>query len=91
MAGIDIRHPHSLPLAKARKSVEQVAKTLSERFDMDYAWDGDTLAFNRSGVDGRIAVGEKDLHVTAKLGFLLSAMQGTIESEIRRVLKDKFA
>lgn len=91
MAGIDIRHAHSLPVAQARKAVEQAAKKLSERFDLDYGWAGDVLEFRRSGVDGRIEVGADDLHVTATLGFLLSAMKGTIESEIRRVLADRFS
>lgn len=90
MAGIDIRHKHSLPMDKARKAVEQVAKKLAERFDVTYGWDGDTLNFARSGVDGRIALEPKALHVTAKLGFLLSALQGPIEAEIRRVLSEKF-
>ncbi|VXB31161.1 Polyhydroxyalkanoic acid synthase [Luteimonas sp. 9C] len=90
MAGIDITHPHSLPPAKARTAVEAVAKKLSERFDMQYSWDGDTLNFSRSGVDGAIALLPQSLHVTAKLGFLLSAMQGPIEAEIRRVLSEKF-
>lgn len=90
MAGIDIRHPHSLPLAKARSAVEQVAVKLSERFGVDYGWEGDTLLFNRSGVDGRIAVAPEQLHVTAKLGFLLSAMQAPIEAEIRKVLAERF-
>lgn len=80
-----------MPVAKARKAVEDVARKLAERFDMEYGWDGDTLHFSRSGVDGRIALGPKDLHVTAKLGFLLSALQGTVESEIRRVLDEKFS
>lgn len=91
MAGIDIRHSHSLPIAKARKAVEDVARKLAERFDMEYGWDGDTMHFNRSGVDGRIALDPEQLHVTAKLGFLLSALQGTVESEIRRVLEEKFS
>ena len=91
MAGIDIRHTHSLPAAKARKAVEQVAKKLAERFDMEYGWDGDTLHFNRSGVDGKIELAAKHLHVTAKLGFLLSALQGSVEKEIRRVLDEKFS
>ncbi len=90
MAGIDIHHPHSLPMAKARSAVEQVALKLSERFGVDYRWEGDTLLFNRSGVDGRIDVAPKVLHVTAKLGFLLSAMQAPIEAEIRRVLDERF-
>lgn len=91
MAGIDIRHDHSLPIAKARKAVEDVAKKLAERFDFEYGWDGDDMNFSRAGVDGRIALTPKQLHVTAKLGFLLSALQGTVEKEIRRVLDEKFS
>ncbi|WP_242107397.1 polyhydroxyalkanoic acid system family protein [Luteimonas aquatica] len=90
MAGIDIRHQHSLSHAKARKAVEDVAKKLAQRFDFEYGWDGDTMNFSRSGVDGKIALAPKQLHVTAKLGFLLSALQGTVEKEIRRVLDEKF-
>nr|WP_298155752.1 polyhydroxyalkanoic acid system family protein [uncultured Pseudoxanthomonas sp.] len=90
MASIDIRHPHSKTPAQARKAIEGVAKKLSERFDMDYDWDGDTLNFSRSGVEGRIALLTDTLRVTATLGFLLSAMKGPIEAEIRRVLSEKF-
>ena len=90
MAGIDIRHAHSLPMAKARKSVEQVARKLAERFGVDYAWDGDALSFSGSGVDGKIDVTPQDLRVTASLGFLLSALKGPIEAEIKRVLAEKF-
>lgn len=90
MPGIDIHHAHSLPPAKARKAVEEVAIKLGEKFGLDYRWEGETLHFVRSGVDGRIALAPEQLHVTAKLGFLLSALQAPIEAEIRRVLKDKF-
>jgi putative polyhydroxyalkanoate system protein len=91
MASIDIQHKHNLPPAKARKAVEQAAIKLGEKFGMDYRWEGDILHFVRSGVDGRIALAPKQVHITAKLGFLLSAMQAPIETEIRRVLKDKLA
>lgn len=91
MASIDILHDHGKTPAQARKAVEDVARKLSERFDMDYAWAGDVLQFSRSGVDGRIALLPQQLHVTADLGFLLSAMKGPIEAEIRRVLGEKFA
>lgn len=90
MSEIDIRHAHSLPAGRARKAVEEVASKLSERFGMDYDWDGDTLHFSRSGVDGRIALEPNQLHVRAKLGFLLAAMKGPIEQEIRRVLAERF-
>ena len=90
MASIDIQHPHSKSPAQARKAIEGVAKKLAERFDMEYGWDGDTLNFSRSGVDGKIVLLADKLRVTANLGFLLSAMKGPIEAEIRRVLSEKF-
>ena len=89
MSDIDIRYPNPLGLQKARAAVEQVARKLSEQFGVDYQWVGDALSFERSGVQGRIALDDQNVHVTATLGFLLSAMKGPIESEIRRVLADK--
>ena len=90
MASIDIQHPHSKTPAQARKAVESMAKKLAERFDMDYGWDGDDLHFTRSGVDGRIHLTGKQIRVTARLGFLLSALKGTVEQEIRKVLAERF-
>ena len=90
MSRIDIRHAHSLPPKKARKAIEEVAKKLAERFGMDYDWDGDTLNFNRSGVEGHIEMEEDRLHVTAQLGFFLAALKGPIEQEIKRVLEERF-
>lgn len=91
MSAIDIEHAHNLPKAKARLAIEEVAEKLAERFGVDYGWEGDTLKFTRSGVDGKIDLQPGGLHVTAKLGFLLSAMKGPIESEIRRVLDERFS
>lgn len=90
MSRIDIRHPHALDKSSARNAIDEVAKKLVERFDMSYNWSGDTLNFSRSGIDGHIALGEKDLHVQAKLGFLAAMFKDPIEAEIKRVLKEKF-
>ena len=90
MPSIDIRHAHSLPHAKARKAVQEVAEKLAERFGIDYDGDGDTLNFMRGGVDGKIDLAPKSLHVTANLGFLMSAFKGPIEAEIKRVLDERF-
>lgn len=90
MASIDIRHPHTLAPTQARKAVQEMAEKLAERFGIDYGWVGDTLNFNRSGVDGKIALAPKELRVSADLGFLLGAMKGPIEAEIRRVLEERF-
>ena len=90
MSKIDIRHAHSLPMPQARKAIEDVAKRLEDRFQIDYDWDGDILNFKRSGIDGHIEVLENTLHVHAKLGFLAAMFKDPIEAEIHRVLKEKF-
>lgn len=89
MANIDIQHPHSLAHAEARQAVEQAITRLGQKLGIDYRWEGDTLHFVRPGVDGRIALIPGSVHVTATLGLLFSAMRGTIESELRRVLQER--
>lgn len=90
MSRIDIRHPHNQPLDDARAAVDEVAGKLSERFGCACHWNGDALDFSGSGVDGRIELAPEQVHVTAKLGFMLSMLQGPIEAEIRRVLDERF-
>jgi putative polyhydroxyalkanoate system protein len=90
MAGIDIHHPHQLSMPDARMAVQRVAEKLVERFGVECSWHGDELGFQRSGVDGSIALRPGVVHVSARLGFMLAAMQGPIESEIRRVLGKHF-
>ncbi|WP_411851341.1 polyhydroxyalkanoic acid system family protein [Stenotrophomonas sp. LGBM10] len=89
MSSIDIRHAHSLPVDGARQAIEDVAAKLAERFGLQSNWLGDVLNFSGSGVDGAIELLPGQVHVTAKLGFLLSAMKGMVEGEIQRVLKEK--
>ena len=91
MPSIEIRHAHSLAPTKARKAVEEVAAKLADRFGVACEWNGDVLSFTRSGVEGKIAMEPHQLHVTAHLGFMLTALKGPIEAEIRRVLEERFA
>jgi putative polyhydroxyalkanoate system protein len=91
MSRIDIQHPHSMNPAHARQAVQEIADKLAARFGVEWRWNGDILDFNRSGIDGRIALLPDRLHVSAQLGFLLSAMKGPIEAEIRRVLQERFS
>ena len=89
MASIDITHRHSLPPEAARRAVEEAVVKLGEKLGVDYRWDGDTLHFQRQGVDGRIAMAPGQVHVSAKLGLLFSALKGTVESELLRVLRER--
>ncbi|KRG39786.1 polyhydroxyalkanoic acid synthase [Stenotrophomonas pictorum JCM 9942] len=89
MSTIDIRHPHSLSDEGARTAIAEVAQKLEERFEVTARWEGQTLYFVRSGVDGAIELLPGAVRVKAELGFLLSAMKGMVESEIQRVLAEK--
>ena len=89
MSQIDIRHEHGKPPQEARSAVEQAAQKLQERFGLRAQWQGERLHLNGAGVDGAIELLPGAVRVTATLGFLLSAMKGMVEAEIRRVLTDK--
>jgi len=90
MSQIDIRRAHALSLGEARGKVERIAAAIAERFDLECAWSGNTLHFQRSGVEGEIAVGAKAIQVRARLGFLLFAIRPSIEREILRVMDEEF-
>ena len=90
MHSIDIKRSHNLELAKAKKAVQKVANHIAEKFDVDCEWDGNTLNFQRSGVDGHIKVNPKSIHVFADLGFFLSALKSPIEREINSYLDEEF-
>ena len=91
MADIDIRRTHALGLAGARSAAERMEAHLAKKFDLKGRWQGDTLHFERPGVNGSLAVGDKDLHLSVALGFLLKAMKGSIQSTIEQELDKLFA
>lgn len=90
MPGIDIKRSHTLPLAQARRKVQRVADHIAAKFDVACEWDGDVLHFRRTGVEGEIRVTHREVHVLAQLGFLLSALRGTVEREVGRYLDEEF-
>lgn len=90
MPDIDIRAYHTLDHGDARQAADALAEDLASKFDIDYGWDGDTLVFERTGVDGEITVDEECIHVQARLGFMLSLLRGRIEDEVRRYLENHF-
>lgn len=91
MPSIDITQPHDKSKKEAREAVDRVAEKIGERFQVDCGWNGDVLEFTRSGVNGEITLGKKEVRIVVNLGFLLSALKGPIESEIHRVLAREFA
>jgi putative polyhydroxyalkanoate system protein len=89
MAQIDIRRKHHLSMSEAKKAVTKLANSIAKEFDLQCGWEGNTLAFSRSGVDGHIALEKGEVHVYANLGFVMGMMKSMIESEINRHLDEQ--
>jgi putative polyhydroxyalkanoate system protein len=86
MASISIARKHQLPHKKAKEVAEKIAKDLRQRFELDYAWDGDDVDFKRPGVTGRMHVAKDKLLLDVTLGFLLTPLKPIIENEIHAQL-----
>ena len=86
MADLHIRRQHALGLREARIIAFKWAEHAEQEFGMACIYEeGDTVdevGFTRSGVDGTLRVTAEVFELNAKLGFLLGAFKGRIESEI---------
>jgi putative polyhydroxyalkanoate system protein len=90
MPSIQIVRKHHKTIAQARAAVDKVARSLAEKFDVEHEWRGNTLAFTRMGVSGRIALTKGAVEVLADLSFLLGAIKPAIEREIEKYLEREF-
>lgn len=90
MAEINIHRDHQLGLEKARKVAWKWAEDVEAKLQMECTViegvTSDTVEFTRSGVSGRLIVAADHFDLQAKLGFLLGAFSGTIETEITKNL-----
>ena len=89
MARIEIQQPHSRDAAEARAIVDGIAAQLRERYGVSGTWQGDAVRLAGPGLQGLVELLPGRVRVTAELGFLLGALRGQVESEIRRVLGER--
>ncbi len=91
MATIDVRRAHTLSKDEARKRAEDFARTMQQRFELDWRWEGDRIVFDAprgaaKGTKGSVDVGDKDVRVQIDLPFLLRMLKGTVESKVNEKL-----
>ncbi|MBK1873921.1 polyhydroxyalkanoic acid system family protein [Marinobacter sp. 1-3A] len=86
MSVIDVHRAHTLDKEHAREAAEALAKDLSNKFELNYQWEGDQLKFKRSGVKGHLNITSNDLNVRLELGMLLRPFKSRIEQEIHSQL-----
>jgi putative polyhydroxyalkanoate system protein len=95
MPDLKISRQHSLGVAQARKVAFEWAEHAEKELGMECTYEegktADQVSFTRSGVDGTLKVTGSSFELHAKLGFLLGAFKGRIESEIEKNLDDLLA
>ena len=95
MADLHILRQHTLGLREARKIACQWAEHAEQEFGMSCTYEegkaADEVRFTRAGVTGSLSVTKDKFELNAKLGFLLGAFKGVIESEIVKNLDDLLA
>jgi putative polyhydroxyalkanoate system protein len=87
---IDLKRGHTLSLEEARRVADAMVERLGREFGVRGEWAGNVLRFRRPGVEGQLAVSEGEIRLTATLGFMLKAMQSSIERAVERELDRLF-
>jgi putative polyhydroxyalkanoate system protein len=91
MADINFTQQHTLSHEKAKEAAQKVADELAAEYDLTCFWEGDILHFERSGVNGSLAVEKKEAKIKIKLGFFLSAFSRKIEDQVTKNMQKVFA
>jgi putative polyhydroxyalkanoate system protein len=91
MATIDVTRAHALSKDDAKKKAEEFAKSMQERLDLEWRWEGDSIQFDAprgaaKGTKGEVSVTDSAVRVQIDLPFMLRVMKGTIESKVEEKL-----
>ena len=91
MATIDITRNHKLPIQDAKTKAEELAKSMADKFGIQWKWEGDTIRFDApsgaaKGTKGEVAVTDKTVRVAIDLPFMLKMLKGTIEGKVKEKL-----
>lgn len=84
MSTIHLQRKHKVGLKKAKAAAQKIADEMNDVFDMASEWDGNTLHFSRTGVQGTLTVSRDAVKLQAKLGLLLAALKPRIEAQIEK-------
>ena len=90
MATMSIAKKHRLSHKKAMEAAQKVADDLKKRFDLNYAWRGNEIEFDRPGLSGTMHVGKDEVRLDCELGILLSFLRPKLESEIDKEFEKRF-
>jgi putative polyhydroxyalkanoate system protein len=87
MATIDVTRSHKLPKDDAKKIAEEFARSMQQKFELDWRWVGDSISFDAphgvaKGTKGSVDVLDGAVRVQIDLPFMLRMLKGTIQSKV---------
>ncbi len=91
MATIDVRRNHALSKDEAKRRAEDLAKTMKQKLDLEWRWEGDRIVFEAprgtaKGTKGTVDVTDQDVRVQIELPLLMRMLKGTVESKVSEKL-----
>jgi putative polyhydroxyalkanoate system protein len=87
---ISIRQTHNKSPEELRDLIGQMSVKLEERYQLTSRWlSTNEVEVVRSGITGRITLGDYDVRVDIKLGLMMSAFKAIIHREISRSMAEK--
>jgi putative polyhydroxyalkanoate system protein len=94
MATIDVRRSHTLPKDEAKRRAEELAKSMQQKLDLEWRWEGDHIVFEAprgvaKGTKGTVQVSATEVRVQIDLPLLMRMLKGTVESKVNEKL-DQF-
>lgn len=88
MSHIQIQRSHNMDTVHLRSMTEELGQKLKARFGGDYRLEGDLVHYKYHSVDAKVSFDESIVNVDVKLGLLMIALKGMIESEVNRYLDE---
>jgi len=90
MADITIVQQHVLSMDDARSAAQKVADQMKADYEMNWEWQGDVLAFKRSGFSGTLALAEGEATLELSLGIMLRGFAKKIEEQVTKNMAKVF-
>lgn len=90
MADITIVQQHVLSMDDARAAAQKVADQMQADYEMAWEWQGDVLAFKRTGFSGTLALAEGQATLELSLGIMLRSFAKKIEEQVTKNMAKVF-
>jgi putative polyhydroxyalkanoate system protein len=92
MPKLTIEQPHALPLDELKRRLQALADRLSAKYGIDARWTSEReAAVKRTGVSGKITLGDDKVTVFLDLNFALTPLKGKVENRIKQELQQTLA